>query len=475
MRLKLKPGESINDENLQDSHLNIICNNEQRTSSMNSFVDVHTPSESPEASSSESSTGGDWESGELFKTNEHVDWPKQRTVTFSKQKLAINKSNISTNTTTITTSTISTATAKLSQHHFKSKSNSIKILNNNNKDNMKKMRWLSNMRSDPDFRETFIKSVNIQPRQSIDSLDMDYYSTICDNQLSLGSPYKSPCNLNKSILHANRSQHMHNNDNEAACSIAIASIANENKSNHINNNNHVDDGHDDVDCSTTVLVVAKPVESQSIGFNVVDNCNENASAKHHCDSSSSNSNSNRQQFAETAFNRSEDVDDKPSKNQMNKFNQPNKVPVSRQKPQQIESIDTSSPKYKTNVATDANSSSAAVKCSINTNLSLAAPITKKLPFVQIKTENKKNVSTNRLEADSNIVSSTPSSPYESVSCKSNSEQIFASTSTNTPSTSSTSSSSLLIRKRGNRYPPFTFREIRKELRSVMRQNSIKKF
>lgn len=50
-------------------------------------MDAHTPSESPDASSSESSAGGDWESGEFLKANEHVDWPKQRRVIYSKRKL----------------------------------------------------------------------------------------------------------------------------------------------------------------------------------------------------------------------------------------------------------------------------------------------------------------------------------------------------------------------------------------------------
>lgn len=75
--------------------------------------------------------------------------------------------------------------------------------------------WLWNMRSDPDFHESFVKTVNIQPpselgvgggsgisgsagRQSSDSLDI--YSAICDNQLSVGSPYKSPSDRLPSLM-----------------------------------------------------------------------------------------------------------------------------------------------------------------------------------------------------------------------------------------------------------------------------------
>lgn len=289
-------------------------NNDQRTSSMNSFVDAHTPSESPEASSSESSTG-DWESGE-FKTNELVvdDWPKQRTFSNSKpkqnKKLANFKNNNTANTA-ITTST-SSIPAKLShQHQFKAKSNSIKIFNNtsnlscsnnvsvnvninNNVSKLKedsKLRWLKNMQSDPEFPETILKTVNIQQpselvsvRQSNDSLDMDYYSAICDNQLSVGSPYKSPSDRVPSLLndqtktrsrtnsfnntkrhhhYAAHSKHMHANkrfapnDQDATATVRVRSAS--------------------LSGSTVTktefgcdLVVAKPIESQSIGFNVVD-------------------------------------------------------------------------------------------------------------------------------------------------------------------------------------------------------------
>lgn len=247
VQLILKTGDCIAmDDGDQEHH---IISNDQRTASMNSFADAHTPSESPEASSSESSTGGDWESGE-FKSNEHVDWPKHRIT--SKTKLVINKSN----------------TAKQSQQ-FKVKSSNIKIVNNN-KETAKKLRWLTNMRNDPDFRETLVRSVNIQPRQSIDSLDMDYYSTICDNQLSVGSPCKSPSELilkNQAVRNKKLQQQQQHNQ-------------------LLLQKQHQQQQQRDAATECNVIVVAKPIESQLIGFKIVNN--GIASKKHSCDSLCSN-------------------------------------------------------------------------------------------------------------------------------------------------------------------------------------------
>lgn len=307
----MKPSESNTDDDMHDSRCLNIMNNDQRTSSMNSFVDAHTPSESPEASSSESSTGGDWESGE-FKTNELVveHWPKQRTFSNSKTKSTTKKLanlkhiNNTTANTAITTSTCSIP-AKLShQHQFKAKSNSIKIFNNtsnhsssnnvsvninNNvnlsKLNTKKLRWLWNMRSDPDFHETIVKTVNIQTpselivgggsgstgRQSSDSLDI--YSAICDNQLSVGSPYKSPSDRLPSLMgdqmktrsrtnsfntkryHPHYSGHSKHKRFAPQDQDAVASSSSASRM---------------VNAERCDLVVAKPLESQSIGFNIID-------------------------------------------------------------------------------------------------------------------------------------------------------------------------------------------------------------
>lgn len=399
---------------------------------MNSFVDAHTPSESPEASSSESSTGGDWESGELFKTNEHVDWPKQRTVTFSKQKLAIDKSNTSATATSLTSTTTSTANAKLSQHHFKSRTNSIKILNGN-KDIVRKMRWLSNMRSDPDFRETFIKSVNIQPRQSIDSVEMDYYSTICDNQLSLGSPYKSPTDMNK-LLHgsrpgdfkpANQSPLNHQHENRDRRPELKATDSNDNAPPASAKPASAD--------RNTVLVVAKPIESQSIGFKVVGSPSANASARHCCDESADSSSSGT-----------------------------NRLPTDRSKRKEAKSPprrDKSNP--------------------LNA---------RKIPFMKIKNDGKKNAAAKKLpniklcatldSTASSACSSASSSPLALVPTanSTDSETLSAkSMSIDAGNDSIKSDATAGAAKRNNRYPPFTFREFREELRSVMRQNSIKKF
>lgn len=157
--------------------------------------DAHTPSESPEASSSGSSTGEDWESGEFV-----IERPKQRKI-----------KNVKTNVI---------ATTKQAQQ-FKAKSSHIKITGNSN--SLKKR--LTNMRSEPDFCEALAQNVNLlrPTRQAVDSVENDYYSQMCDNQLSVGSP----------------------------CSQFLRSP-------------------DDWRSSCKVLVVAKPVESQSIGFKVDD-------------------------------------------------------------------------------------------------------------------------------------------------------------------------------------------------------------
>lgn len=161
------------------------------------IVDANTPSESPEASSSGSSTGEDWESGEFF-----IQRPKQRKNVKNKVKTNV------------------IATTKQAQQ-FKAKSSHIKITGNSN--SLKKQ--LTNMRSEPDFCEALAKNVNLlrPTRQALDSVENDYYSQICDNQLSVGSP----------------------------CSQYLRSP-------------------DDWRSSCKVLVVAKPVESQSIGFKVDD-------------------------------------------------------------------------------------------------------------------------------------------------------------------------------------------------------------
>lgn len=77
----------------------------------------------------------------------------------------------------------------------------------------KKIRWLANMKSDPDFRETLNKNVHFRAtglspiRTSNDSLNSDYYSSICDKQLSFGSPAKSPSDLIRlSKVHEHRRQ-----------------------------------------------------------------------------------------------------------------------------------------------------------------------------------------------------------------------------------------------------------------------------
>lgn len=89
---------------------------------------------------------------------------------------------------------------KILSQRKKFKAKSTVIHANTASNNVKKIRWLANMKSDPDFRETLNKNVHfrtgtgLSPVQtSNDSLNStDYYSSICDKQLSFGSPAKSP-------------------------------------------------------------------------------------------------------------------------------------------------------------------------------------------------------------------------------------------------------------------------------------------
>lgn len=94
----------------------------------------------------------------------------------------------------------SSMTRILSQRKkFKAKTGNVKVVSHTNPIIGKKMKWLANMKSDPDFRETLNKNVHFRStgmspgRNSNDSLD--YYSSICDKQLSFGSPCKSPGEL----------------------------------------------------------------------------------------------------------------------------------------------------------------------------------------------------------------------------------------------------------------------------------------
>lgn len=590
-------------------------NNDQRTSSMNSFVDAHTPSESPEASSSESSTGGDWESGEFNKTNElNVEhWPKQRTFSNSKQqqqpqpqqsksmkKLANfnkqqqlqqkqqkqqkqnnnnsnNNNNINNTTvnTAITTST-SSIPAKLShQHQFKSKSNSIKIFNNtsnlsssnnvsvnnininNNvhvsKLNSKKLRWLWNMRSDPDFHETFVKTVNIQTpselisgrQQSNDSLD--YYSEICDNQLSVGSPYKSPSDrvvpsllsdqttssktrsrtnsFNTKRYHNHlygaHSKHTHASNrrftlpehgsgratsSSSSPAIAAASLSSKFRVNR--------DGDQLCD-----LVVAKPIESQCIGFNVANQmstantittttttttnitCYEIVAGKPNNNSMDSDQSKKRietdaQPLCDQLPKRpkSNDFDEIPpvsasSSSSISTANEQNSIfdfSLSPRKKHSKIMIETDS--------TDASASNSPIDESPECNQSTRSKVT---PFFQLKNDAKstlppprppppiRSASTSSATTDCdevdgihsappiwsddvNTILSTVATATSTSSDMSGSNDLTTRSSTSSNSTTSSSSSSLTNIKRSR--PPFSFREIRKELRSVMRQN-----
>lgn len=532
----------------------------QRTSSMTSFVDAHTPSESPEASSSESSTGGDWESGE-FKTNELVveHWPKQRKFSNSKlknKKLATFKTN-NTNTanTAITTST-SSIPAKLShQHQFKAKSNSIKIFNNtsnlssnngsvnvninNNvhlsKLNTKKLRWLWNMRSDPDFHETIVKTVNIQTpselvsgRQSSDSLDMDYYSAICDNQLSVGSPYKSPSDRVPTMLSDQMKSRSRTNSftkrYQHNSRLYVPQMQANRRFTPLEQ-----DQIDSIESSTfgteTVLVVAKPIESQSIGFNVVDTTTITSTSTTVittttpttiCSSESVNAAAGKQsnQFrpstsgiqttsdaADNAKKRFENdhkhdklLEKSPKRPKSNDFDDipvvnassGSSVTIANEQNSIFSGFSFSPNKHKKHSkiiigsdSTDNSSSNSPTEESPDVNPSLSKIMFFKGKFIGKSKSNlppMRSASTSSA-TDCDEVDSKPSwsgnaqlltNVKQSTTDISGSNDLTARSSTSSNSTTSSSSSSLTNIKRNR--PPFSFRDIRNELRSVMRQN-----
>lgn len=153
------------------------------------------------------------------------------------------------------------------------------------------------MSSDPDFRETFVKNVTIQrcntitAKQSTDSLN-DYYSAICDTQLSVGSPYKSPDSMYgagdpfrwraRTSSSSRRRYPMHHRlhgsftGSSTMTTTATMTAATMATLNH----RSIDDGCDDGNGTGPTLVVARrTIERQAIGFNVIDtNSNSSNSA-----------------------------------------------------------------------------------------------------------------------------------------------------------------------------------------------------
>lgn len=525
VQLKLKSGEFIMDDEEQDNHHHsnhhhhhnnhhhhLLCDNDQRTASMNSFADAHTPSESPEASSSESSAGGDWESGE-FKTNDqHIDWPKQRKTSKTKFISNSNKSQ----------------TGKQTQQ-FKAKTNNIKIINNNNKETVKKMRWLTNMRSDPDFRETLAKSVNIQPRQSIDSLDTDFYSAICDNQLSVGSPCKSPSELllkNNQLLNKNSNgkKQLEKQQQPQQQQPHQQQLQQQNMDTQsLQNSDHQTKLHP-INCSE--LVIAKPTESQSIGFKLESNENH-ASAKHSHDKScllkqsklKANDDPSPLKEAENKSLRvistsshephSDQYKKDKHSSQLNSSSQNTDIDAS----QSIDSHEKSSNNTKKNSKRKSNEQSfpyrffhksttahaAATKSTSaqNANTSVvatavgvaaaAATVAAKPLKLKIYHNNENNNimnGTKNTDSNSSIAStSTVSHSIDTVdSASSTCSSSHSSNSSGSSSSASNSnlcvspsspSTSIFSASRFNRCSPFTFREFREELRLVMRQNSTK--
>lgn len=202
----------------------------------------------------------------------------------------------------------------------------------------RKMRWMSNMRSDPDFRDAFARNVHVVVRQQstpkktminrstpddnrdVSTDEVDYYSAVCDTQLSVGtSPCKSPHEL-MALLAANRTGVVGSGvrphrlgsgggggggaggfGGATGASGGVASSrrnsgggvdlsgsfrsgsSSSSKSNWFSNNGSnrrsafsANGNYKDLPDNCKVLVVAKPVESQLIGFNVVNSLSNEA-------------------------------------------------------------------------------------------------------------------------------------------------------------------------------------------------------
>lgn len=480
------PSERNVDDDMHDSRLNII-HTDQRTSSMNSFVDAHTPSESPEASSSESSTGGDWESGE-FKHNELVvdHWPKQRTPSKNKHtKLANHKSSTiqTTNITTLTTTSTSSIPAKLShQHQFKAKSNSIKIFNNtsnlitnNNNNNsqlsklnLKKMRWLSSMSSDPDFRETFMKSVNIQRSNALMAkqqlMEQDYYSAICDTQLSVGSPYKSPDSINGEAFRlrartnsTNRRRYIsYAHKHHGSCGGASSSSSTSSSSGNGGRSGLDGDGDGEGNgngngngtAGPTLVVARHSVERQAIGFNIIDRNSKSASGKPTIDGN-----------AAAIHEMDCDVVD------MN-------VMVGQKRLTANNAHESLKPK--TNGHRNKSTANEQISMGVSTNQSTHCNSIRWTPATSTDidcdvVDAKDPSSSNPLAGDCNASCSAAVS--DCVENAPDAIPLAASACTLSLSSSSSSSSSTTVNNIKRRYPPFSFRDIRNEILSVMKSRN----
>lgn len=500
------------DHHHNNHHHHLLCDNDQRTASMNSFADAHTPSESPEASSSESSAGGDWESGE-FKTNDqHIDWPKQRKTSKTKLISNLNKSQ----------------TGKQTQQ-FKAKSNNIKITNNNNRQTVKKMRWLTNMRSDPDFRETLAKSVIIQPRQSIDSLDTDFYSAICDNQLSVGSPCKSPSELllkNNQLLNKNANGKKQLEKQQQQQLQHQQQLQQQQQ--HMDKQSLQNSGHTElhsINCSE--LVIAKPTESQSIGFKLEIDENH-ASAKHSHDKASlleqcklnakdpsplkgddkslhlisnlshephsdqyKKENQKEQQHSSQLNSSSQNAHDASQSIDSHEKSSYNTKKNSKRKsneqtfPYRFFHKTTANAAGKSTSALTANTSvvATAVGVTAAAAVSSATVASKPLKLKIYPSNENNNIINGTKNNDSNSSIASASTVSHSIdSASSTCSSSHSSTSSGSSSSASNSnvcvsplspSTSIFSISRFNRCSPFTFREFRDELRLVMRQNSTK--
>lgn len=201
-----------------------VVDNSNCLPSPRSSQDMHTPSESNSESMSSSeqssSSGEEWESGELSEPNTINNLALQQDIIKTTNTVECEPSAATAAAVAVAASAPTVVSGK--KHHTtdddhnpyysddnyyygSSLTGGTRILSQRKKFKAKitspnpiieqKMRWLANMRSDPDFAETLNRNVQFRSPSSNDSLNTDYYSSICDKQLSFGSPSKSPGEL----------------------------------------------------------------------------------------------------------------------------------------------------------------------------------------------------------------------------------------------------------------------------------------
>lgn len=272
------------------------------------------------------------------------------------------------------------------------------------------------MRSDPDFRETFIKSVIIQPRQSFDSLDIDILSpTKVDTLRSSKTTNKTQNSLNHETMPPHPNDRI--NSNRASRQTS-------------NETPLVDD---------TPIAPVKPLESESSDFGAndeVDYCNSSLCSYSNADVESYSTTEASMRSIESKYSALDDA---------------RSFDVCRLNVIKMTSSSATIPAASSSLAlfeTSKNSSEQIMTVSATKTVDKLSP-NKRLPIINTKSKNEKGCPAQRVNLDA--INGTPTPASDAPPALIN------------------------LTKRNSRYTPFTFREIRNELRAVMRQNSNQKY